>query len=1012
MIRLKNIFALSLLIILTYYLFSFIMIFIGFISLLSIWFKLKLNPKPFVPEIPFLTINLEHDSKRIELKYTPEINKQIKDLLEMIVKTYFSWHSEIKSLNKDFIETVEYLILKALVDVVNRWNAIDVVAFINSKILVIYLNHVRLLCRTRQHLDGDKPRSYTRSKEFEIMFATKYADMGDIHKGIQFSSASIDPSYVRHILSNLLQCVLPAGEYQSLACKTIVIEILTKLIVIPILDKCATKDFINSFIDMFCIHLLREMRMVKELRRVLEANSQQSSTIKLKSYDEFLLMINNCQNLLEAKRIRDQIVMEIRRKRLIIGEKNSNQSVNGVKVKKLIQYTNKLVLAKRRIEKRILNLGGNVPMYEQSNAMESSLLAVLNSSVGLAYFSEYLDLQSGQQVLSLHLAMEGLNHQLNMFDESTGDFNALSADIAMIINLHFAENVTHSLAFPSSIDSELRKVMESLKQSKLDFVSFAIARSILYQFIETQYFEKFKKSDLWLRMSNEYELDKKELIESDKEDLEEMEESELLGTDAVINVQGQLQHIVDDNEDDSIYSELTPVSVNPLSNNQPESTSENSTQIQSITSQIQELNDKIDKLKQHEAILSTLVKSHGKKIKNKSILDVDDAKVLFNTQTLDSTLKRESSISKSKSTFVIRALGSEDESYKILKKSLQDVQHEQQELQASKLVLENQGRDLSIKPGSVDIYIDSWTRSNDGRKEFILYLIRVKIQNGNSWNIYRRYSEFLELYEALKIEFPMLPYELPSKRPNMLYVGQLKEELASSRQSGLESYIRNLTHHEDVCQSTEFRKFLSQDIDNTRVVSTPRLIHDSSVDTIEESPKKGFSSFINKSPIFRSNNSSMSNKASSSALKESNDGNRVISDLILELFDLQESVFRKHAVSVILNQIFGGVIEKKLLESVQRLCSEEMILFYLDTLKDKLFAVQASETVCKSEETRIKIELLFPEIFGGFLGRNNAFKAAGRVFDSFQNDILNLNLITTILIELTKELFPEVERVI
>ena len=70
------------------------------------------------------------------------------------------------------------------------------------------------------------------------------------------------------------------------------------------------------------------------------------------------------------------------------------------------------------------------------------------------------------------------------------------------------------------------------------------------------------------------------------------------------------------------------------------------------------------------------------------------------------------------------------------------------------------------------------------------------------------------------------------------------------------------------------------------------------------------------------------------------------------------------------------------------------------------------QTSGDDKETRIKLELLFPELFGGFLGRNNAYKAAGRVFESFQNELLNMNLTTTILVEVVKELFPELDRVL
>eukprot|EP00834_Sanchytrium_tribonematis_P003498 NODE_136_length_16465_cov_1.184957.p1 type:complete len:1027 gc:universal NODE_136_length_16465_cov_1.184957:9207-12287(+) len=1010
------------LVLIIYYLAIYVLAFTGLVSIMCIYFKLNLIQNHTYKEIPFLSIEPSETPKKIELKYSENVNRNLEDLVSLIIKDYFSWHTEMTK-RPDFLNLIQILIYKSLDEIVERWKKVDVVDFINNKIFNIYLTHVRLQTKTKQNMSGDK-RTFTHSKEFDYLFATRYADIGAIHKGVQISSATIDPSYIRHILNQILPYLIPSNEYHSVACKSIIVEVVAKTIIIPIMNMIAEPEFINSFIDMFCTHLLREMRMVKELRRALEANSHEQSNgeNRLKSYEEFLLMIQNCQNLLEAKRIRDQIVMEIRRKRLLIGNRNSYDSINGVKIKKLIQYTNKLVIAKRKIEKRIIHLGGNVPMYENSQGMEPNLLDVLKSSVGLSYFSEFLDQKQAQKLLQLHLALEGIEHQLESFDEDSESLESLILDFTNLINTYFS-NRLNDFIFPTNVDEGIRLVLLKLKEGHLDRISFALARSYLFNFIKESYFAKFKLSDLWLRMSSEFAIDRKDLIESDREDLEQMDESELLGTDAIKNVEGQLQQIVVENETSSIYTQLTPVSINPLSGNEETKSlhSDKSVHIESLTSQLQELNDHIDKLKQHEAILLSLVKSHGlNKQPSSRVLDSDGARVLLEDAN---DLGKTPSLSNSKSTFVLKALGSEDESLKILKKSYNDVLMEIRDLSEKKLSLENQGRDMSIKPGQVEICIDSWTKSSDGRKDFVLYLIRVKTSENNSWNIYRRYSEFLELHESLVANFPMIPYELPKKRPNLLYVGQMKDDLASTRQSALDIYLKNLTHHEDICQSLPFRKFLSQDVDNSRVVSTPQLITqsiDSSLDSLQDSPKKGFASFIQKhsSPIFGSPSRKSISNVSESKLNtptdiKSSDGYKIISEMILELFDLQESVFRKHAVSVILNQIFGGVIEKKLEETYSRLCADEMLVFYLETLKEKLFTSSPpSKDVVDNHETKIKLELLFPELFGGFLGRNNSVKAAGKVFDSFQNEVLNLHVVSSLLLLTIKELFPEVERVL
>lgn len=107
------------------------------------------------------------------------------------------------------------------------------------------------------------------------------------------------------------------------------------------------------------------------------------------SFERFLRTINDCQSIVDAKRMRHQIVSEIKKKESQIGrphrEQRSgagvplltprrrrtaafvrvrsaghkpNELVNGVRVSEMQRYINQLHLARKRCERRIEALGG------------------------------------------------------------------------------------------------------------------------------------------------------------------------------------------------------------------------------------------------------------------------------------------------------------------------------------------------------------------------------------------------------------------------------------------------------------------------------------------------------------------------------------------------------------------------------------------------------------------------------------------------------------------------------
>jgi sorting nexin-25 len=130
-----------------------------------------------------------------------------------------------------------------------------------------------------------------------------------------------------------------------------------------------------------------------------------------------------------------------------------------------------------------------------------------------------------------------------------------------------------------------------------------------------------------------------------------------------------------------------------------------------------------------------------------------------------------------------------------------------------------------------------------------------------------------------------------------------------------------------------------------------------------------------------------------------------ICDIFLEVFELNRgnNWLRGRAVVVVLHQLLGGTIERKLRDNLKMLMQEEAVLKYINLLKDSLWPGGRSMTAAKdggeggkkprtaAEKSRTRTEAslmlatLVPDLAGNVVGRVNAQAASRRVFATLNN---------------------------
>jgi sorting nexin-25 len=386
---------------------------------------------------------------------------------------------------------------------------------------------------------------------------------------------------------------------------------------------------------------------------------------------------------------------------------------------------------------------------------------------------------------------------------------------------------------------------------------------------------------------------------------------------------------------------------------------------------------------------------------------------------------------------------------RILRKSKASLQREirRKELQRQQYVIQESDNSLygrsTIKIKSIRL-----DREEDG-KEVAFYAIEVSRNAGErmpaaTWVVTRRYSEFLELHQNLRSRYPSVRnLDFPRRRVVM----KLQSEFLQKRRVALEKYLSELLLLPDVCRSRDLRAFLSQsviaaargaaaadhdDANNKKDMMT--RLYDSVADGMEDIlgsiPVLDQLSLAGQNLIAAATNQLgtmplaaladadataaaaagggiIMNAAEAEAELNAFETNKEtleeepfvkpICDIFLEIFELNRgnNWLRGRAVVVVLHQLLGGTIERKLRENVRALVSEDALLRYVGLLKNGLWPGgemprnRVPRTKVEKARTRTEAGLmlatLVPDLVGSVVGRVNAQGASRRVFAAFNN---------------------------
>ncbi|CCM04470.1 uncharacterized protein FIBRA_06650 [Fibroporia radiculosa] len=481
---------------------------------------------------------------------SPATSAALNDILIMIVRDFvLVWYKEISS-SPSFPTAVSSVLHSSLEQLLIRATTLDIPALIARRIVPKVTAHIDQFRQSEVALRGaGLERRLTQSEELDLLLASRYAGRGDgkLHRAVDNLSSTFtkqtEEHHLRELVDKALPLILPEKDAKSEAVRIVVKELVACSILYPIMEMLADPDFWNRSIDLVAGAAIRQQRLVSKVRNILEAQlprsqvrttePRSSTTEKItirtdpRQFESFLRSISRCSSLLDARRLKNDVMSEIRRTRVLLANHEKDDWINGEKTEDIVAFLDRLYTAKRKAEKRIVVLGGEAdprqPTYSEApSTSRISLRDVLTNPSSLSYYMEFMDRRHRSLLVQFWLTVESFKNPLESVDSGSSDEDdeavldparsaTLKEDISMMKDLYFSGSTPDPV-----LASVSQKHVNAIKTFGLDeriptlVAERRVRRSVMLAQRQVekdmeQDFEDFQRSELWFHVVGDIE---------------------------------------------------------------------------------------------------------------------------------------------------------------------------------------------------------------------------------------------------------------------------------------------------------------------------------------------------------------------------------------------------------------------------------------------------------------------------------------------------------------------------
>ena len=452
------------------------------------------------------------------------ISDSLDGLLDWILRDYVtSWYSKI-SPSSNFVHEIERAIRTALINIINRIFAVDVVEVAVSRIVPLVTAHLKDFYEAERIVRGrNLNRNVTESDELDMAIAGKYRD-GKLHPAASLAYSDlklVQQEHLRRTIVRLLPDILPESMIKSRAVSVLIKEIVSCAVLAPLMQMLSDPDTWNQLMEAYGRTMLQDRKTVRKLRAALDQHASPAPKISKpqtfpriapgddeRKFERFIRSIRQCSNLSEARRFRSEVASQLKRESMMEGQDQI--------------FLRRLETGKQLLDQRVGKLsavggssGSRMPQPDfqkgqnTSRLLNASLTEVLHDASGLSYFMEYMDRHRLMTFVQFWIVVDGLRNPLEEDLQPDDPFSGTQvqwtdsdrADIAQINEAYLSKP---ELNIPDSTREVVRAFLKAGPGATMP--EYLRARSavlkaqagVLEQ-MEEVHFPNFKKSDLYYK---------------------------------------------------------------------------------------------------------------------------------------------------------------------------------------------------------------------------------------------------------------------------------------------------------------------------------------------------------------------------------------------------------------------------------------------------------------------------------------------------------------------------------
>lgn len=486
---------------------------------------LFLGPQRWHDEVAALRKRQTYERPSLGLP-SQRVAMAVDNLLNLILRDFVKvWYNNI-SPNPEFPDEVDRAIRLAIISLLDCLRDKDLVELVISRVVPILTAHFRDFYEAERSIRGKKlNKSVTESEELDLAIAAKYND-GKLHPAASLSfpdTKMVQQDYLRALIARVLPKVMPRHMLSSRAVSIIVKEIVSCAVLSPVMQLLSEPDTWNQMMENMGRSMLQDRSTVRKLRAALDQHASPAPrTIKAaaaprissgdseRKFEKFIRAIRKVNNLSDARRFRNEVASQLKRDSL---EENTDQV-----------YLRRLEMGKRLLDQRVAQLaaGGDkaghastpgaqtmVKSASASRLENAGLVELLRDSAGLSYFMEFMDRQKMMTLVQFWLVVDGIRNPL---EDDGHDDEALPSNLPMwtdsdrldLRQIQQAYMSKPELNVPKSSENNVKEFLQAGKAAT-PTQYFKARRSILQvqsmalDTMKNQYFQAFKKSDLYYK---------------------------------------------------------------------------------------------------------------------------------------------------------------------------------------------------------------------------------------------------------------------------------------------------------------------------------------------------------------------------------------------------------------------------------------------------------------------------------------------------------------------------------